>query len=120
LLKDPAGLSPVLVSQSTNMSAARRAAGGGPTSSEVTAQAFARPLHGGALAVVLLNRGEAPANLTVSWGELGLGAGRRMAVRDVGSRRDLPDAAGRFESLVGKHDVAFIRLTPVATAAAKR
>ena len=41
--------------------------------SEVTAQVFARPLHGGELALVLLNRGEAPANLTVGWGELGLG-----------------------------------------------
>ena len=55
--QDPASLPPVLVSQATNMSAAKRAVGAEPSSSEVTAQVFARPLHGGALAVVLLNRG---------------------------------------------------------------
>ena len=55
--QDPASLPPVLVSQTANMSAAKRAAGAEPSSSEVTAQVFARPLHGGALAVVLLNRG---------------------------------------------------------------
>lgn len=56
--QDRAGLPPVLVSQATNMSAARRRAGARPTSSEVTAQVFARPLHGAtlAVAVVLLNR----------------------------------------------------------------
>ena len=69
--QDPAGLPPFLVSQATNMSATRRASGAQPTSSEVTAQVFARPLHGGAIAVVLLNRDETPAKLRVSWAELG-------------------------------------------------
>ena len=84
-----------------------------PSSSEVTAQVFARPLHDGAVAVVLLNRGEAAANLTVDWRQLGLADEQRMMVRDVGNRHALPDAAGQFGSLVGKHDVAFVRLTPV-------
>ena len=110
--QDPAGLPPFLVSQATNMSATRRASGAQPTSSEVTAQVFARPLHGGAIAVVLLNRDETPAKLRVSWAELGLDAGRRMAVRDVANKRELPDAVGQFTSLVAKHDVAFIRLAP--------
>ena len=55
---------------------------------------------------------EAPAKLSVGWSALGLTAGRRMAVRDVGNRRDLPDAVGEFGSVVAKHDVAFVRLTP--------
>ena len=57
---------------------------------------------------------EAPTKLSVGWSELGLAAGRRMAVRDVGNRRDLPDAVGEFGSVVAKHDVAFVRLTPAA------
>lgn len=65
---------------------------------------------------MLLNRGEAPANLTVGWRELGLAVGQRMAVRDVGNSRDLPDATEHFGSLVGKHDVSSIRLTPIHSA----
>ena len=37
-----------------------------------------------------------------------------MDVRDVAGRRDLPRvSSGRFESVVGKHDVSFVRLTPI-------
>eukprot|EP01043_Picozoa_sp_COSAG02_P002482 COSAG02_NODE_57_length_43668_cov_118.217196_19_plen_612_part_00 len=82
------------------------------SSSDVIAQVFARPLAGGALAVVLLNRAEAPAHLSVSWAELGLAAGATMRVRDVTNQKDLPSASGSWGASVGKHDVAFIRLTP--------
>ena len=83
-----------------------------PSSSEIVSQVFARPLAGGALAVVLLNRAEAPAQLAVSWAELHLPAGAKMNVRDVANRKDLPAASGLFSAMVGKHDVAFIRLSP--------
>lgn len=82
------------------------------SSSDVVSQVFARPLAGGELAVVLLNRAEAPAQLTVSWAELGLPDGAKMNVRDVTNLKDLPTASGSFSSTVGKHDVAFIRLSP--------
>ena len=62
--------------------------------------------------MVLLNRDEIAASLSVTWAELGLEEGARMSVRDVGNRRGLPDAVGRFSARVGKHDVAFVRLTP--------
>ena len=81
--QDPAGLAPLLVSQTTNMTAARLASHDEPTSSDITAQVFARPLHGGDIAVVFLNRGEAPTTLSVSWRALGLKEGQAMAVRDV-------------------------------------
>lgn len=60
---------------------------------------------------VLLDRGEAPANLTVQWHELGLPPGQAMAVRDVVRKRDLPHATDMLTATVGKHDVAFVRLT---------
>ena len=112
--QDPAGLAPVLVSQTTNMSAARLGQDEQPTSSDITAQVFARPLQGSEIAVVLLNRDETPANLSVTWQSLGLDANQPMAVRDVANRKDLSQAVGRFESRVGKHDVSFVRLRPVA------
>jgi hypothetical protein len=111
--QDPAGLSAVLVSQSTNMSAAQLAGSNVPTSSDITSQVFARHLHGGEIAVVLLNRDEVPAKLFVSWRALGLDATQLMAVRDVARRQDLPHAAGKFETTVEKHDVSFVRLKPI-------
>ena len=102
----------MLVSQTTNMSKARRAAGAEPASSEVTAQVFARPLHDGAVAVVLLNRGETAATLSVGWHDLGFDPRQPVAVRDVANKRTLPDAVGHFGGLVQKHDVLFVRFTP--------
>ena len=126
--QDPAGLPPRLVSQRTNQScaacsgehaAAWRSCSGDcllaqevVSSSDVVAQVFARPLAHGALAVVLLNRAEDPAQLSVSWAELGLAAGAKMRVRDVTNQKDLPTATDTWGATVGKHDVAFIRLSP--------
>ena len=106
--QDPAGLSAVLVSQTTNVSSAQS-----PTSSDITSQVFSRPLHNGEIAVVLLNRDEAPAKLSVSWQALGLDVDQLMAVRDVANRDDLPDAVELFEAFVNKHDVSFVRLRPI-------
>ena len=88
---------------------------GGPTSLDITAQVFARPVgHGGAeMAVVLLNRADSPTTLSVAWAELGIAPEQKMRVRDVIKREDLPGATGNFSALVGSHDVAFVRLTKV-------
>ena len=99
---------PRLVSQRTNATNATTIV----SSSDVVSQVFARPLAGGELAVVLLNRDEASARLSVSWAELGLAAGAKMHVRDVTNQKDLPTASDTWGATVGKHDVAFIRLSP--------
>jgi len=80
---------------------------------DITSQIFARSLQNGATAVVLLNRDETAAELSVSWAELGLPGGTSMAVRDVINGKDLPHATDSWSGTVGKHDVAFIRLSPV-------
>jgi alpha-galactosidase len=75
------------------------------------AEEWARPLHGGAHAVLLLNRGDAPATLAVTWAELGLTGPR--AVRDVWERADLGVRADGHEATVGRHAAALFRLAPV-------
>jgi hypothetical protein len=110
--QNDAGHAPWLVSQTTNSSEV--------SSSSIVSQVFARPLGttsiadiGAEIAVLLLNRAEEPATLSVSWEELGIPTSQTMAVRDVTGRNDLPAATGHFIAVVAKHDVAFIRLTHV-------
>ena len=100
--QDPAAKPARLVAQRTNGTAV--------TTSSIVTQIFARPLAGGQLAVLLLNRAEAAATLSVSWAELGLPRAQAMAVRHVVGRRDLPPATGSFSARVPPHDVAFVRL----------
>ena len=95
--QDPAAKPARLVAQRTNGTAV--------TTSSIVTQIFARPLEGGQLAVLLLNRAEAAATLSVSWAELGLPRAQAMAVRDVVGRRDLPPATGSFSARVPPHDV---------------
>ena len=83
---------------------------------DIIAQVFARPMGFTAaqdIAVVMLNRAvtEAPANLSVTWAELGIPSGQHMHVRDIVNRKDLPMAVGDFSATVDTHDVAFVRLT---------
>ena len=67
---------------------------------------------------VLLNRDEAPATLAVSWDELGLPSGARVAVRDVIKGTDVGERTHGFSTVVAKHDVAFVRLRVVGRASA--
>jgi alpha-galactosidase len=46
------------------------------------------------LAVLLLNRGEAPSAGSCSWAELGIAAGATASVRDLWAQAALPDATG--------------------------
>ena len=66
---------------------------------DIIAQVFARPMGFTAaqdIAVVMLNRAvtEAPANLSVTWAELGIPSGQHMHVRDIVDRKDLPMTVG--------------------------
>ncbi|HEY7513945.1 MAG TPA: glycoside hydrolase family 27 protein, partial [Vicinamibacteria bacterium] len=74
-------------------------------------EVWARPLQGGASAVVLLNRGERPAPIGVRWTELALPAGR-VAVRDLWRKEDRGPFADGYTASVPAHGVAMLRLTP--------
>jgi alpha-galactosidase len=81
------------------------------TSASITAQAFARPLSRERLAVLLLNRGPSPANMSVAWEQLGLPSGSRMVVYDVIGQKYAGTAVGAFTAAVPSHDVSFVVLS---------
>ena len=63
------------------------------------------------LAVLLLNRGEAPSDVACSWAELGVAAGATAAVRDLWAQQDLPDAVGSVAAAgVAPHASRLLRL----------
>ena len=101
--QDPAALPPRLVWQ-------HPPAAPNLTSSGVRAQAIARPLSGGRLALLLLNRGPAPATLRATWAQLGIKG--TMEVHDVVRQRGAGTASGSFAAVVPSHDVSFVVLTP--------
>ena len=108
--QDAGGLPPRLVAQTPPFGSAAA------TTLAITMQAFARPLSGGRLAVLLLNRAPAAARLSASWAELGIAAGRRAAVYDVLTHASRGAVAGSFQADVPSHDVAFVILQPEAGA----
>ena len=104
--QDSAALPPRLVSQKPPLSP-------NVTSPGITSQCFARPLSGGRLAVLLLNRANLTTTLGVTWAELGLLPQEKRVVYDVVSRTRQPgEISGHFSAKVASHDVAFVILEP--------
>jgi alpha-galactosidase len=77
---------------------------------EGTSEVWVKPLAGGAKAVLLLNRGEAPAEIVASWAQLGMTPAARLRVRDLWQHRDLPRATGSVRATVAPHGVVMLRL----------
>lgn len=74
---------------------------------------WARPLQGGGRAVVLFNRGETPADITVTWAQLHYPDHLSARVRDLWAHRDLPRARGAFTARrVAPHGVVMVRIQP--------
>ena len=77
---------------------------------------IAKPLSDGSFAVALWNLGNATANVSVSWSDLGPGAwtGGTIAatVRDIWERRDLGVHESGYTAAVPGHGVAIIKATP--------
>jgi alpha-galactosidase len=103
--QDPAGLPPRLVHQTPPEGTPNL------TSVEIEAQAFARPLSGGRLAVLLLNRAPAARRLRASWEQLRIAAAEERRVYDVVARHWLDEPArGEWAATVPSHDVSFVIL----------
>ncbi|WP_235530453.1 MULTISPECIES: alpha-galactosidase [unclassified Sphingomonas] len=75
-------------------------------------EVWSRTLVDGSRAVVLFNRGEAPAQITATWPEIGYPAGVRAEVRDLWAHKSLGRMAGRFAATVPAHGVVMVRVTP--------
>jgi alpha-galactosidase len=75
-------------------------------------EVWARPLADGGRAVVLLNRGKAPAKIAVNWEALGYPPHLSAAVRDLWLHQDLPRAKGGFSAEAPSHGVVMVRIEP--------
>jgi alpha-galactosidase len=73
-------------------------------------EVWARPLADGGRAVLFLNRGREPADISIDWIALGYPLALRATVRDLWSDKPLPSATGRITANVKPHAVALYRL----------
>ena len=75
-------------------------------------EVWARPLADGGRAVILFNRGTAPAEISVDWTDLGYPRGMKAEVRDLWAHKSLGRSAGSFSATVASHGVVMVRLLP--------
>jgi len=73
---------------------------------------WVKPLKDGGLAVLLFNRGEVPATIGGSGGELAWQAKGRAKVRDLWAHKDIGRWTGAIEATVEPHGVAMYRIGP--------
>ena len=71
-----------------------------------------KPLAGGGRALLLFNRGDAPATIRATAEQLGWPASVRARVRDLWAHKDLPRWTGAIEATVEPHGVAMFRIEP--------
>jgi alpha-galactosidase len=79
-------------------------------------EVWAKPLQGGAKAVILLNRGTAPVRIKVRTSDLGWPSGP-VSVRDLWQKKDLGGFSDGYFAEVPSHGVAMVRITRGAPAA---
>lgn len=77
---------------------------------EGTREVWVKPLTGGGRALLLLNRGDSPVEISADWGQLGWPANLRARVRDLWQHRDLPRATGGVSATVAPHGAVMLRL----------
>ena len=71
---------------------------------------WVKPLAGGGRALLLFNRGDAPAPIRATEEQLGWPAGVRARVRDLWAHKDVGRWAGSIEATVEPHGVAMFRI----------
>jgi len=75
-------------------------------------EVWARPLAGGARAVILFNRGTADQPIAVHWSDLDYPNHWSAAVRDLWEKRDLGRFTDKFSATVASHGVVMITVSP--------
>lgn len=75
-------------------------------------EVWSRPLADGGRAVILFNRGAAPATIRADWRELGYPSGLKVEVRDLWAHKSLGRMAGSLSATVEPHGVVMVRLLP--------
>ena len=85
---------------------------GNKTKSDGDLEVWSGPLDGGAVAVVLLNRGASAANVTAEWSDIGLDSNREATVRDLWQMKDMGSMKGSVTAMVDSHGVVMYKITP--------
>jgi alpha-galactosidase len=75
-------------------------------------EVWSRTLADGGRAVILFNRGEAPAEIAVDWAEIGYPRTVAAEVRDLWAHKSLGRMKGRYAATVAPHGVVMVRITP--------
>jgi alpha-galactosidase len=84
---------------------------GKPISPSTTLEVWSKPLSGTATyAVVLFNRTEAAADITVTFSDLGIGSGV-VTARDLWSHTDLGQLSSSYTANVPSHGVVMLKVT---------
>jgi len=76
------------------------------------AEVWAKRLADGSRAVVLFNRGTAPAEISVAWEDLGYPGHLKAAVRDLWTERKLGKFKNKFGATIAPHDVLVVNVMP--------
>lgn len=72
-------------------------------------EVYLRPLHDGDIAVALFNRGDTPAEVSVTWESLGID-GQPRAVRDLWKHEPVEVSGQGYTAIVPTHGVVLLRL----------
>lgn len=86
---------------------------GNKTKTDGDLEVWSGPLYGGAVAVVLLNRGASAANITAEWSDISLDSNREATVRDLWQMKDIGSMKGSVTAMVGSHGVVMYKITPI-------
>ncbi len=81
-------------------------------SKEGDLEVWIRPLQGGGRAVVLLNRGAAPAQISLDWSQMDYPATLQAKVRDLWAGKDVGIHTGRYQATAASHGVVMLRVQP--------
>jgi len=81
-------------------------------------QVWAGPQSDGSIVAVLFNRSPAAANITANFSQIGITAAQ-ATVRDMWAHVGLGTFTGSFTTSVASHDVAALRIFPVASTMAE-
>ena len=75
-------------------------------------EVWSKQLADGGRAVVLLNRGDQPATISVDWREIGYPATLPASVRDLWAHKDLARHTGSYSAEVPGNAAVMVRITP--------
>jgi alpha-galactosidase len=75
-------------------------------------EVWAKQLKDGSRAVVLLNRGSSPAEISAKWEDLGYPTRLSASVRDLWQHKDLGKSTGLFAASVASHGVVVVTVKP--------